>query len=117
MQTVIPNPYEIIDFRLKNIETLLFQLNQNIESKEQPEPESLSNFIDINEFCRLHPKKPAKATVYSQISLKKIPTELIHKPTGTKKVLFYRDAVLQWIDKGMPSNAEQIADDYVNNRK
>jgi len=111
----IANPFENIDLRLKKIETLLYQINQNIENKEQPQPEPESNFIDIDTFCRLHPKKLSKNTVYSQISKHQIPKELIFKQV--KKLLFYKDLVLQWFNEGFPSYVEQYVDDYVNNRK
>ena len=97
----------------KSFERVLLKVNSNQQTKPEPQ----SNFINIDEFCLLHPKKLSKATVYSQLSLKKIPTELIFKPEGSKKVLFYKDLVLQWIENGMPTNAQIIADDYVNNRK
>jgi hypothetical protein len=99
---------------LNEIENLLKKYFSNVP---QTEPELQNNFIDIETFCSLHPKKPAKATIYSQLSLKKIPSELVFKPQGSKKVLFYKDLVLQWIDNGMPTNVQSLADDYINNRK
>jgi len=120
MQTNIPNPYELIDLRLKNIETLLFQLSSNIENKAQPmapTSEPPTKFGDLNWFLHVHPKRPARATIYSQISKHQIPSDLIHKPKGNKTLLFYKDKVLQWIENGMLNQAEQVANEYMDKTK
>jgi len=117
MQNLILSPISISDFDDLLTSAVERVIKKYISIVPQPQPETKSNFINIDDFCNLHPKKPAKATVYSQLSLKKIPTELIFKPQGSKNVLFYKDLVLNWIENGMPTNAKQQADDYVNNRK
>ena len=53
---------------LNEIENIVKKCLSNV----QPEPET--NFITINEFCKISPKKPTKNTVYSHLSKKKIPT-------------------------------------------
>lgn len=83
----------------------------------QPEPQPQSNFINIDDFCRLNPRKPTRATVYTQLSRKLIPDYLVHRVQGKRMVLFYKDRVLQWIEDGQPTNAQSLADDHVNNRQ
>jgi len=94
MQTVIPNPYEIIDFRLKSIETLLFQLNKNIEKKEQPKHPQTGDLIFLNEVCEI--TNLSKATIYKFIHEKKMPFK---KPNGTKKLMFSRSEIMEWLQK------------------
>lgn len=71
-------------------------------TQQSTQPATASCFGDINWFISVHPKHPKKATVYSQLSLKKIPSSLVFKPENTKQLMFYKDLVLEWIESGMP---------------
>jgi len=96
MQNNIPNPFEIMDFRLKNIETSLFRLIQIIDNKPTAiPPETQNEIIFLKDVCRL--TNLAKATIYSKISKKEIP---YHKTIGQKKVYFLRSEILQFIKNG-----------------
>jgi hypothetical protein len=75
-------------------------LQENID-KKVINPDAKSNLVDINWYCEVNHK--AKPSVYSDISNGKIPKCLIHKPKGAKKVLFYKERVLNWIELGCPS--------------
>jgi len=94
---------------LNEMENLFKKYFPNV-SQPIPTPNQQSKFGDLNWFIEVHPKNPAKATVYSNICTGKIPKYLIHKPEGSKKVLFYKELVMQWINDGFPVLAQPKAD-------
>lgn len=80
--------------------------------KEKTETKNVTTEIqtpygDLNWLCSVHPKKPAKATVYSEICRNKFPNSLVFKPAGNKKLLFRKELVLDWIDQGCPGNYQK----------
>ena len=81
---------------------VLLELGEN----RKTETNQKSKFGHIDWFRETHPKKPAKATVYSNIYNGKIPKYLIYKPEGSKQVLFFKELVLQWINDGFPSESQ-----------
>ncbi|MFT5104271.1 MAG: excisionase family DNA binding protein [Candidatus Latescibacterota bacterium] len=84
------NPFELIDARLSNIESLILDI------KHKPKPdEQIDRWLDLSEFCDYHPDKPKKQTVYAWVSAGKVP---FHK--GQKKLRFLRSEVDDWLKKG-----------------
>lgn len=117
MNDILFTPIRLSELEIlieKSFERVLSKVNSN-QQTTQPEPQS--NFINIDDFCRLNPRKPTRATVYTQLSRKLIPDYLVHRVHGKRMVLFYKDRVLQWIEDGQPTNAQILADDHVNNRQ
>lgn len=85
------NPFEIIERRLSDIETLLLELKQksNIERTDE------RTWLDLDELCEYHPDKPAKATVYGWVYTRTIP---VHK--SGKKLRFLKSEIDNWLLQG-----------------
>lgn len=85
------NPFEVIESRLSNIESLLLDIKHSpIKVKANSE-----TWLDLKELCNYHPDKPSKATVYGWVSAKTIP---VHK-TG-KKLRFLKSEIDNWLLQG-----------------
>jgi len=67
---------------------------------QQNEPQN--NYGTVKWFAEI--KHLAVPSVYSQLSRGEIPKDLYQKPAGTKRVLFFKDKVLNWINAGCPAN-------------
>jgi excisionase family DNA binding protein len=85
------NPFEIIEKRLSDIETLLLELKQK-PSNERPDERT---WLDLDELCQYHPDKPAKATVYGWVYTRTIP---VHK--SGKKLRFLKSEIDNWLLQG-----------------
>lgn len=96
------NPFEIIEKRLGDIETLLLELKQT-SSIERPDERT---WLDLDELCEYHPDKPAKATVYGWVYSRTIP---VHK--SGKKLRFLKSEIDDWLMKG---KKEAFADTFAN---
>lgn len=97
--------------RLTELETLIEKSFERVLSKvktQTQQPESQSDLIFLNEVCKLTNLR--KATIYSLVTQGKIP---YLKPSGTKKLMFSKVVILEWLQNGRPSIAEQ----QVNNSK
>ena len=75
------NPFDVIEARLGNIETLLLDLKHR--TKEQHIPSDQDRWMDLPELCNYHPDKPSNLTVYRWVNAGLIP---VHK--GAKKLFF-----------------------------
>jgi hypothetical protein len=95
---------------MDEIENLFKKYFPNV-SPTLPNSDHKSKFGDLDWFINANPKKPAKATVYSNICTGKIPSSLIHKAEGTKNVLFYKERVLDWINQGFPKDYQPKAEE------
>ncbi len=74
------------------------------------EPENDLIFIkEASELTNL-----AEPTIRTLTCKKKIP---YIKPAGTKRLMFSRKAIIEWLQTGRPTNAQQKANEYINNRK
>lgn len=87
--------------RLSELEKLIEQslervLQKSARNQRPSEPET--NLGTVQWFSGITHKK--KATIYCELSNGKIPRSLCYKPEGAKKVLFFKDKVLQWINNG-----------------
>lgn len=87
------NPFDLIDARLSNIESLLIDLKFPTTTPT-PSPDQ-DKWFDIVELCNYLPDKPQKATVYSWVSNSLIPC---HK--GGKKLRFLKSDIDNWMKSG-----------------
>ena len=81
---------------------------------QHPPPE-IDRWFDISELCIYLPEKPAKATVYSQVSAKVIP---FHK--GAKKLRFLKSEIDAWLMQGKKNTIAEIdaeTDTFLSNCK
>ena len=96
------NPFDLIDARLANIETLLLDLKH--APKETSEP--TDRFFNLQEVCDYLPDRPAKATVYGWVHSGLIPN---HK--SGKKLRFLKSDIDSWLKSGRrKTNIEMAAD-------
>lgn len=73
----------------------------------------VDRWMDIDELCSYLPDKPAKATIYTWVSLKTIP---VHK--GKKKLRFLKSEIDSWLITERRKTREEIsleAKNYVKN--
>jgi len=107
------NPFEVIDARLSNIESLLLDLKHKPKDhSNQPETD---RWFDLNELCNYHPDKPSKPTVYGWVHDGLIP---VHK--GGKKLRFLKSEIDTWIKQGRKKTISETAneaDQYLKNKK
>jgi ABC-type enterochelin transport system ATPase subunit len=103
------NPFEVIDQRLSNIESLLIDIKHKSVNVSN-EKKELSERILIKECSEI--TNLAEATIRTLAHFKKIP---YHKEG--KFLVFKRSEIISWLDNGRPSNAQQIADDYIKSKK
>ena len=97
------NPFEVIEARLNNIETLLLDLKHT--PKEQGEqPTETDRWFDLNELCQYHPDKPTKPTVYGWVNAGTIP---VHK--GGKKLRFLKSEIDSWLKQGRKKTLAETA--------
>lgn len=106
------NPFEVIDARLTNIESLLLDLKHPsipLEPKDKPKPfltvDGVASLLDI-----------AKATVYTKHSKGELPGG----SKRGKRLYFDRETILNWIKEGhQKTNAEieQEAESFLNSKK
>lgn len=90
------NPFFEIERKLVDLETLMIDVLEAVKRRQPSEPET--NLGTVSWFSGVTHKK--KATIYCELSNGKIPRNLCYKPEGAKKVLFYKDKVLMWINSG-----------------
>ncbi len=95
------NPFEQIDARLSNIETLLLEIKHN--PKSNSDSKDPSNWLDLKELCAYLPDKPVKATVYGWVH-----NNLIPYNKGTKKLQFSKHDIDEWIKSGRKKTTSEI---------
>lgn len=102
------NPFDVIEARLSNIETLLLDLKHN------PKAQSNSDrWFNLDELCDYLPDKPAKSTIYGYVSAGLIP---VHKQQGSKKLRFLKSDIDEWLKLGRRKTITEIeseSDNYV----
>lgn len=87
------NPFEVIEARLSNIETLLLELKHKPNhNKNYPEGDL---WFNLKELCEYLPDKPTKTTIYSWVQNRLIP---YHK--GAKKLRFLKSEIDAWMKEG-----------------
>jgi len=83
-------------------------------NNEQPatEPEPDSDLIFMDKLCELTNLKVS--TIRTMTCQKRIP---YIKPKGTKKLMFSRAAIMEWLATGRPTTAETKAEEYLSKPK
>ncbi len=89
----LPEAVSLIQSKLNRLEQLI--LNQST-----PETDA---WFDIDELCKYHPEKPAKATVYTWVRERRIP---FHK--NGKKLAFLKSEIDAWIKEGRQKTVAEI---------
>lgn len=104
------NPFEVIEARLSNIETLILDLkHQPKEVEPTAAPDQLLTVDEVSEL--LHLSKP---TIYSKHSKGELPGVC----KRGKRLYFQRDIIISWIKEGrQKSNSEVEAEAYLSNSK
>jgi excisionase family DNA binding protein len=103
------NPFEILENKLSNIESLLLDIKHN--SGPVLEPPEADPWFNLKEFCKYHPDKPALATVYGWISDKKVP---YHK--SGKKLRFLKSEIDAWLLANKKDTLANATDLYLNKK-
>ena len=86
------NPFELIDQRLSNIETLLIDLKAPTTPPPPPDPDK---WMNIKELCEYLPEKPKLQTVYSWCSSSLIPVN-----KKSKRLYFLKSEIDSWLKSG-----------------
>ena len=86
------NPFDLIDARLSNIESLLIDLKFPVTPTPAPDPE---RWMNLQELCDYLPDHPKPQTVYSWVSNKVIPVN-----KGSKHLRFLKSEIDQWLKSG-----------------
>jgi excisionase family DNA binding protein len=106
------NPFDTIDSRLSNIENILLDLKRdNLPLATQP-TEDLLTVEETGKFLGL-----SKSTVYGLIQDKQIPNL---KPTGSKRVYFIKQDLINYLKEGRRQTFAEIAIEagqYLANKK
>ena len=90
------NPFEAINARLSNIESLLLDIKHlPKETSTNVKKELADQWLDLAELCAYLPGRPAKATVYSYVSNELIP---FHKKR--KRLFFIKSEIDAWLKQG-----------------
>jgi excisionase family DNA binding protein len=97
------NPFEVIEARLDNIETLLLDLKHTPKEQSKLQAET-DRWFDLNELCIYHPDKPSKPTVYGWVNAGIIP---VHK--GGKKLRFLKSEIDNWLRQGRKKTLAETA--------
>ena len=108
------NPFEALEARLNNIETLLLDL-KHLPEEQRQQPTETDRWFDLTELCDYLPDKPKKPTVYGWVHHRLIP---VHK--GTKKLRFLKSEIDNWIKQGRKKTLAETAieaDQYLKSKK
>lgn len=89
-----PNPFELIDARLSDIERLL------IDIKHRPHDDVTNDFLTISEAARF--LELSKSTLNNKVSRAEIP---VMKRSG--KVYFYRQDLIEYLKSGRRKTIDQ----------
>lgn len=69
------------------------------------ENSTADQWMDLDAFRAYHPDKPARATVYEWVSLKKVP---VHKDGNGKRLRFLKSEIDEWLTKGRQKTQDEI---------
>jgi excisionase family DNA binding protein len=105
------NPFEVIEARLNNIETLLLDLKHAPKKQGEPTAET-ERWFDLNELCTYIPDKPSKPTVYGWVNAGSI---TVHK--GGKKLRFLKSEIDSWLKQGRRKTLAEITSEAEANLK
>jgi excisionase family DNA binding protein len=94
----LPNVVARLFQKVSNIESLLLETSTNPE----PEKEQLTAW----EACQL--LNIRMSTLYSKCSRKELP---YHKPDGTKKLMFKRSELMEYLNSGRVRTADEVYQD------
>ena len=105
------NPFEIIEARLNNIETLLLDLKHKPEERgEQPETEELFTVQDAAKFLSL-----SVATIYTLISKQELPVM-----KRSKRCYFSKIELINYLKQGRKKTLAEISNEtenYLNKKR
>src|SRR5438067_1951799 len=104
------NPFELIEARLSNIETLLLDLKHQPKERELPEVDELLTVPDTAKFLRL-----SVPTVYGLISKGELPVM-----KRSKRCYFSKVELINYLKQGRKKTLAETAaeaDEYLINRK
>ncbi len=97
------NPFEVLNARLTNIETLLAELAADQQPRNNPKANKLLSIDEAAEFLSL-----AKPTLYRLTSTRAIP---FLKPAGSKKLYFKLADLEAWANDGRKKTVSEISAD------
>ena len=83
------NPFETIDARLSNIESLLLDIKHN----PTPTTQDPDHWMSVDDLINYLPGKIAKQTIYQKCSRRELP----HTNSG-KKLLFLKSEIDTWLN-------------------
>jgi len=107
------NPFEVIEARLNNIETLLLDI-KHLPNEQHKQTET-DRWFDLNELCIYDPEKRKKPTFYGLVSKGEIPN---HK--RGKKLIFLKSEIDNWLKEGRKRTIAETAkeaEQYLKNKK
>lgn len=87
---IMSNPFDLIDARLSNIESLLIDLK--FPAPSAPDPD---RWMTLLELCDYLPEKPKPQTVYAWVSLRQIPVN-----KTSKRLNFLKSEIDNWLKSG-----------------
>lgn len=85
--------------KINNIESLLL-----MKAKESPK----DDLINVKEACEL--LNLSVSTIYSKCSRKELP---YHKPNGTKKLMFKRSELIEYLDSGRVQTEKEYLNEAI----
>jgi hypothetical protein len=89
------NPFEVINERLGNIETLLLDIKHTPKLPSSQQHAETKDWFNLTELCNYLPDKPAKATVYGWLHANIIPCN-----KGQKKLRLQKFEIDNWLKQG-----------------
>jgi excisionase family DNA binding protein len=96
------NPFEVIDARLSNIETLLLDIKHNPkERNSQPDTDQILDIDEAAVFLKL-----SKPTLYGLVSRAEIPVN-----KKGKRLYFSRKELTDWVKMGRKKTQTELAAD------
>lgn len=106
------NPFELINSRLSNIESLLIEIKHGPDNEPRPtdQPEQLLTIQEAAKFLSL-----SVPTMYSKVSRSEIPSR-----KAGKRLYFLRSELMEQLNRGRRKTAgeiEQEAKAYLSNTK
>lgn len=111
-QCTMTNPFELIEARLSNIETLLLDIKHvtNNQTARQPESDKLLTIHQAAELVSL-----SVPTIYTLVSKAQIPVS-----KRGKRLYFSKQELTNWIKAGRKKTLAEISNDtdnFLSNRK
>ena len=96
---------EAINYLINKVESLEQKVKEMSSQKDVPEQQE---WLDIDGLCQYLPTRPAKQTVYTWVNEKIIP---FYK--NSKKLLFLRSEIDDWLRQGRRKNNEELRQEAV----